>query len=245
MEGLKRLRNSNSTIFWAFPAIMLVYIFFLSDLNDVFDGVIRRNPYLAGMDRMMSSLNNLQLIALMAAALLVSGAVAFQAGASTHRCLKLMPLGMLLVPIVLLFFSWQCVFGVAAGEVCAGPTGSGGWGNLVFPPLLLGLFVTAFAVSRGQVGARVLRVSLALLCLVAVAMMLEWIDALAWGAAAWHVDQAAVSRLANSYGRALWPGDWHIVLVLGLGLMTLCIALVIRAMWHSVPDLFRRSTTAD
>jgi hypothetical protein len=44
--------------------------------------------------------------------------------------------------------------------------------------------------------------------------------------------------------RALWPGDGHIVLVLGLGLITLSIALVIRAVWRSVPDFFRSSTTA-
>jgi hypothetical protein len=245
MGSMNRLRKSGSTIFWAFPALMLTYILFLSDLGDIFDGVIRRNAYLAGMDRIMSSVNNLQVIALIAAALLVSCALAFQAGASPRRYLRFVPLGLVLIPVVLLLFSWRCIFGVASGEACVGPAGSGGWGNLVFPPLLLGLMVTAYAVSTSEIGGGVLRVSLALLALVAVGMVIEWIDAVAWGAAAWSVDQATVARLATSYGRSLWPGDWHITLLMGLALMTVCILLVIRAAWRSLPAFWEKPATAN
>jgi hypothetical protein len=54
-----------------------------------------------------------------------------------------------------------------------------------------------------------------------------------------------VGKVGEATGiRTLWPGDGHIVLVLGLGFVTLCIALVIRAVWRSIPDFFQRSITA-
>ena len=40
-----------SAIFWAFPALMFIYIVFLSDLGDIFDTTIRHSHFLNGMDQ--------------------------------------------------------------------------------------------------------------------------------------------------------------------------------------------------
>ena len=244
MESVKRLRRSNSTIFWTFPAIMVSYIIFLSSLGDVFDGVIRHNPFLAEIDKLLSGTFNVQVIALIAAVLLAAGALAFQAGASSNRFLRFVPLGCVMIPIVTLLLFWKCAFGVVAGEACSGPSFSGGWGNLVYPPFLLSLLVVAFAVSRSEVSERVQRMTLLPLGIVALGMVLQMVDALAWGIAAWPTDQSTVTKLALAYDRQLWPGDWHIWLVLGLVLVTFFGVLAIEAVWRGLAALLGKQNPA-
>ena len=239
MDSVKRLRGSNSTILWAFPVMMLSYIMFLSDLGDFLDGMIRQgmirqNPVLSGIGGAVSTVSNIQLIALLAAALLLAGAVAFQTGASSLRYLKFVPLACVLIPTGVLLFFWNCVFGFAAGEACSGPAFAGGWGRLAYPPLLLSFLVVAFAVARSQPSGRVLKIAVPLLGLVALGMALQMVEAVGWGLVAWHVDQSMVIQIAHSSNTKLWPGDWHIWLVLGLALGVLCGGMAIRATWRGL-----------
>jgi hypothetical protein len=239
MDSVKRLRSSNSTILWAFPAMMLSFFIFLSDLGDFFDGMIRQgmirqNPVLSGIGGAMSTVSNIQLIALLAAALLLAGAVAFQPGASSLRCLKFVPLACVLIPTGVLLFFWKCAFGFAAGEACSGPAFAGGWVYLVYPPLLLSFLVVAFAVARSQPSGRVLKIAVPLLGVVALGMALQMVEAVGWGLVAWHVDQSMVIQIAHSYNTKLWPGDWHIWFVSGLALVVLFGVLALWATWRGL-----------
>ena len=249
MDSVTRLRSSNSTILWAFPVMMLSYFIFLSDLGDFLDGMIRQgmlrqNLVFSGIGGAMSKVSNIQLIALLAAALLLAGAVAFQAGASSLRYLKFVPLACVLIPTGILLFFWNCAFGFAAGEACSGPAFAGGWGRLAYPPLLLSFLVVAFAVARSQPSGRVLKIAAPLLGLVALGMALQMVEAVGWGLVAWHVDQSMVIQIAHSSNTKLWPGDWHIWLVLGLALVVLCGGMAIRATWRGLFTLLatRRSS---
>jgi hypothetical protein len=234
MDSVKRLRSSNSTIFWAFPAMMLTYFMFLDDLGDFFDGLIRQNPVLSGLGRAMSAVSDIQIIALLAAALLLAGAVAFQAGASSLRYLKFVPLACVLIPAGVLLFNWKCAFGFAAGEACSGLQLAGGWGNPVYPPVLLSFLVVAFAVARSQPSGRVLKISVPLLGVVALGMALQMVEAVGWGLVAWHVDQSMVIQIAHSSNTKLWPGDWQIWFVFGLVLVVLCGVVALWATWRGL-----------
>ena len=233
-----------SAIFWAFPALMSIYIVFLSDLGDIFDYTIRHSHFLNGMDQVLSIVFNIQFIALIMAALLVSGALAFQAGASSHRFLKYIPLVFLLIPIITLLFSWKCVFGLVSSAVCSGPSilPPVGWGNLVIPPFLLGLLVLALAVSRSRISTPVLRLALVPLGVVTLGMFFQLTDVLSWGIAAWPTTQARASYLAYGYDRQLWPGDWHIWLALGLALLLFVVGFSVRAVWLSGASLVKKAS---
>lgn len=90
MERVMQLRRSNSTILWAFPAFTFSYIIFLSNLNalsNVLSVPIRQNSIFIQANDTLLAISNIQEIALIAAMLLVSVALVFQAGASMHRYL--------------------------------------------------------------------------------------------------------------------------------------------------------------
>ena len=243
MEHWKTLRRSNSTIFWIVPASALSYILFLNQFNDVFHGVCQHYQWLYVVDQTLSRLGNLQTVALIAAALVLAGALALQKSGPRRQLLAYVPLACVLVPVGLLGAFWKDLFGFAPIEACRGPAMSRGWDILFTLALLLSSLVLALAVARGEINDRAQRVALVPLGLVALGMALQVVETLAWAIAAIVIDpsdETVVSQFARVLDRQQWPGDWHIWLVVGLALTVLLAGLAVRAVWRGVPALRRR-----
>ncbi len=227
MENIQRLRRSNSRIILAFMAMLLSYIIFLSDLSDVFDGVIRQNAFTSFINNLLSGLNDFQLVAILAMLLLVSAAIAFQKGASSHRYLKYIPLALVLFPTFFAFFYFGCRF--LPGEGC-----HVSWGNYVFLPLLLCVPVVSLVMFKSSISSKVLKISMLPLVFVTFGMLIEALQTFNWGILVWGTDPQTVALLAMQHGLRLWPGDYHIWLVIGLVLVVLFVGIAIAALIHGI-----------
>jgi len=230
MDNSKRLRRSNSIIFVAFIAMLLSYVVFLSSLGDIFDGTICHNPFTNYLNSILSNLMDGQLVALLVALLLVTSALAFQKGVTASKYLKFIPLILVLFPTVMAGFYFGCrIFPKLIYQL------DFGWGNLIFPPLLLIVPLFALIQFRTKISLGIGKVSWLVLAVLVLIMLVQMVETLVWGILAWSTSQPEVVRMAYGYDRTLMPGDYHIWLGLGLTMVVLFGGLAIVAWLDGLP----------
>ena len=236
MDAFKRLSRSTGIIFIAFIAMLLSYVIFLSNLGDIFDWIIRHNPFSNFLNGILSNLMDLQLVALLIALLLVASALAFQKGVVSSRILKFIPLILVLFPTVMAGFYYGCRF--FPREICHFDFG---WGNFIYPSLLLIVPFVAIILFRSSVSRGILKIAWLALTFIVLGMIIQMALVLTWGILAWNTSQSGVVRLAQGYDRSLMPGDFHIWLGLGLALVVLFGGTAIAALIHGMPAWWARN----
>jgi len=230
MEAFKRFRRSTSIIFLAFIAMLLSYVLFLSSMGDIFDDTIRNNPFTAFINNNLSGMMDMQLMALLIALLLVTSALAFQREATASKYLKYIPLILVLFPTVMAGFYFGCRF--FPKVVCHLDFG---WGNYIFPPLILIVPFVVIVLSRSKPSLGILKIAWVALAFIALSMLVQMTLVVAWGILVWNTSQTEVARLAQGYDLSLMPGDYHIWLGSGLALVILFGGMAIAALIHGMP----------
>jgi hypothetical protein len=239
MDTFKRLRRSTGIIFVAFIAMLLSYVLFLSDLGDIFDWITRHNPFTNFLNGILSNMMDLQLAALLVALLLVASALAFQKGATSSKILRFLPLVLVLFPTVMAGFYYGCR--LFPEVVCHLDFG---WGNYIYPPLLVIVPFVAIMLFKSTVSRRVLKVAWVAVACIVLGMLVQMALVLTWGVLAWGTSQQEVAWLAYGYDRSLMPGDYHIWLGAGLALVLLCGGAAIAALVQGMPAMWTKNKSA-
>ncbi len=230
MNIFKRLGRSTGIIFLAFIAMLLSYVIFLSSLGDIFDWIIRHNPFTDFISRHISGLMDLQLAILLICMLLVSSALAFQKGSTSSKYWKFVPLILVLFSTVNAIFYFGCTY--LHGVICRLDWG---WGNLIYLSLIFIAPLNAIVLFTNHINQRILKITWVAQIVIVLGMVILVVETLAWGILAWGTSQQTVIRLAQGYDRELMPGDYHLWLGIGLALVVFFGGAAVAALIHGMP----------
>jgi hypothetical protein len=228
-EKMHRLRQTHSTIFWAFPLLVLGHLLFLDELDDVFQTWNRVHPALSAWKTVAGVLMAIGFLAFLLTGLLLACLLARQVLQTIGKGKRA-----LLFSGVAVALSVTCLsIYVPMAPLC---------------PVLLLLtacpFALAFAIWRYELPLRSLRYALAPAALVVAGMMAQLLCIAVWGAAIWNVSTQTVQQMALVADRHLWPGGWwHAQLLSGLLWMALTAGLALWQWGRGMNGLRRKETS--
>jgi hypothetical protein len=200
-----QLRRAHSAFFWAFPALILGYMFFLDGLDDAFytwnqtHAAIRQfktgSEFLLALGVAVFLLMGIWLAILFVRELLGSK-VRKVRGGGRMRSLRY---AVLLAPGVCGLYSVRAIL------------------SPLLPLIIVAIpFPLAVGILHCEVSHRVLRFALFPLCLTFAAMATQLLYTAVWGGAIWNTSAPVVHRMALSEGRCIWPGElWRLQLIGG------------------------------
>lgn len=207
-EKARRLRHAHSTILWAFPLLVLGYLFFLDDLDDAFYVWNRAHAALWNLKILAEALTAIGFVSFLLTGMVLGVALLKQTLRQRAQSKRIVQSGLLLVLTV-------CCLHLYAPQssLC---------------PLALLAAVTPFALaavlSHRELSPRLLNYALVPMTLTALGMVAQVLFVAIWSGSIWRVSTPAVQRMAQAADRHPWAGDWwHLQAIGGLiwmGLLT-------------------------
>jgi len=165
-ERMSQIRVASSTIFWAFPIFWLCWIAFLSDLSDaMLDPLSRFDPLIAFSSTLVGIGFSISLLAMVAAGVFISVAVARKTTATHATAMRFLPLGCFLLVFVSYFIAIHNSRTIGLIFLC-----------LLFASFLM----TALLLVKGSISKEISFIAFALMTITAVGMIIQLIGIALW-----------------------------------------------------------------